>query len=61
MAARPIIIPSTPYLFLYANAFCGESISPFPKMGIVILGFSLTRAISVQSASPLYICVRVRP
>ena len=33
------------YLFLYSLAFSGESTSPFPKIGILILGLFLTFAI----------------
>ena len=60
MAARPIMIPSMPYSFLYFNAFSGVSTSPFPKMGMVILGLFFTRAMCDQSACPLYIWARVR-
>ena len=55
------MMPSTPYLFLYSNAFCGLSISPLPKMGMLIRGLFFTLPISSQSACPLYICVLVRP
>ncbi len=55
------MMPSTPYLFLYSTAFSGESISPLPNIGILILGLFFTLPINVQSASPLYICVLVRP
>ena len=58
MAARPTMMPSTPYLFLYLSAFSGLSMSPLPKTGMV-MRLSLTAAIS-QSAS-LYISARVRP
>ena len=61
MDARPIITPSTPYLFLYSTAFSGLSMSPLPKTGIRIRGLFLTSAIKDQSASPLYICFLVRP
>ena len=60
MAARPIIIPSTPYSFLNFKAFSGESTSPFPKIGMVILGLFFTLAMCDQSACPLYIWARVR-
>ena len=57
----PIIAPSKPNSSLIKVAFSGESISPFPKTGIFILGFSFTCFIKVQSASPLYICFLVLP
>ena len=35
--------------------------SPFPIIGMCIRGLFLTSPIRVQSASPVYICARVRP
>ena len=59
--ARPIMMASTPYCSKHPLARCGVVMSPFPIMGIRILGFFLTSPIRVQSASPVYICARVRP
>ena len=39
----------------------GRSYIAIAKIGMVIRGFSFTLPINVQSASPLYICVLVRP
>ena len=61
MAALPIMTASTPYLSNASAALSGEVTSPFPIMGIVMRGLLLTRAIGSQSASPVYICARVRP
>ena len=61
MLARPIIAPSSPNLSRISIARSGELTSPFPKMGMCILGLFLTEAIWLQSASPLYIWARVRP
>ena len=61
MLPRPIMMPSTPYFWRYSSAFSGVSMSPLPKTGMFILGFSRTSRMRVQSASPLYIWERVRP
>ena len=61
MDARPTIMASTPYLSNLSFAIWGVVISPFPIIGICIRIFSLTLPIKVQSASPVYIWLRVRP
>ena len=43
------------------QAGCSVHASPFPIIGIWMRGFFFTSPISVQSASPVYICARVRP
>ena len=61
MLALPIIAPSSPYWSLISTARSGVFTSPFPKTGMCILGLFFTSAMGRQSASPLYICARVRP
>ena len=46
---------------IVSNAFSEESMSPLPKIGILIWGSFFTFAIYSQLASPLYICFLVLP
>ena len=59
--ARPIMTPSTPYVSKARSASASERMSPLPMMGIWMRGLRLTSPMSVQSALPVYIWLRVRP
>ena len=61
MLPRPIITASTPYCSKRCLQISAEVTSPLPMIGICMRGFFFTSPISVQSASPVYICARVRP
>ncbi len=61
VAALPTMMASTPVSSKRCLAISGEVISPFPMIGIWIWGWFFTSPMSVQSASPIYICGRVRP
>ena len=49
------------YRSKHSLAPVAEVTSPFPMIGICIRGLFFTSPIRVQSASPVYICARVRP
>ena len=59
--ARPIITASTPYLSKASLASSGVVISPLPMIGIWMRGLFFTSPIRLQSASPVYIWLRVLP
>ena len=59
--ARPIITPSTSYCSNFSLQISADVTSPLPMMGICMRGLFFTLPINVQSASPVYICERVRP
>ena len=59
--ARPTMMASTPYCSKHSRARSGDVMSPLPMMGMCMRGLRFTSPMSVQSASPVYICERVRP